>query len=72
MDKNISFDEYNTEVRRCFYEISGLSEDEGEVFLNSETAENKIKSSYKYFTTSDVAGFEPPAVAGCLDMMYEG
>lgn len=71
MSKNISFDEYKAQVIRAFYKVSGMSEKDATPFLNSQKAESKIKSSYKYFTTMDIGGFEPQAVASCLDMMYE-
>lgn len=71
MNKNISFDEYKAQVIRAFYKVSGMSEKDATPFLTSQRAESKIKSSYKYFTTMDIGGFEPQAVASCLDMMYE-
>ncbi len=71
MNKNISFDEYRTQVIKAFYSVSGLSEKDATPFLNSQKAESKIKSSYEYFTTTNIGGFEPQAVASCLDMMFE-
>ena len=71
MNKNISFDEYKAQVVRAFYKVSGIPEKDATPFLNGQKAESKIKSSYKYFTTTDIGGFEPQAVASCLDMMFE-
>ena len=70
-NKNISFAEYRAQVIRAFYKVSGYSEKDATPFLNSSKVESKIKSSYKYFTSSDIGGFEPSAVASCLDMMFE-
>ena len=71
MNKNVTFDEYKAEVIRDFYKVSGMSEEDAAPFLNSNLAQKKIKTSYKYFTTTDVGGFDPRAVASCLDMLYE-
>lgn len=70
-DRNVTFDEYKREVIRQFYKISGLTEKDGEAYLNGTEAESKIKSSYKYYMEGKHGGYEPPAVASCLDMMYE-
>lgn len=71
MNKNLSFDEYKAQVIRAFYKVSGIPEKDATPFLNSQKAESKIKSSYEYFTSADIGGFEPQAVASCLDMMFE-
>ena len=66
---DMRFKEYREQVRRCFEEYSYSGAEIDAYFSKTKTLELLIES-FEGYTRYGVAGYEPPAVASCLDMMY--
>lgn len=67
---DMRFKEYREQVRGCFEEYSYSGTEIDAYFSKTKTLELLIES-FEGYTRYGVAGYEPPAVASCLDMMYE-
>ena len=66
---DMRFEEYRATVRSCFKEYS-YSEDEIEAYFSKAKTMELLIKGFEGYTRYGVAGYEPPAVASCLDMMY--
>lgn len=66
---DMRFEEYRAQVRSYFEEYS-YSEDEINVYFSKAKTLELLIKSFEGYTRYGVAGYDPPAVASCLDMLY--
>lgn len=65
----ISYEDYVREVRKHFTVGAKNPKAVDEYFKKKDTVE-VLKDSYKYYSTEDLAGTNPSAVANCLELLY--
>ena len=70
--ESLTFEEYESDVKRGFFERNGYTP-ESEAYFLSEEAQNLIHTNYKGYIDPEFrfAGCEPAATASCLFMMFE-
>lgn len=65
----MSYEDYVKEVRKHFT-VGAKNPTEVEEYFKEKDTIEVLKDNYKYYSTKDLAGTNPSAVANCLELMY--